>query len=393
MALTITETLPLISLAGNPMKVKIHTDNLFNNAVRRYFYTLILNIYDENNVLLKELSAEPDDSGDAWFNLDEAFTGIKPTIASPFDNVDFNSQESVVADATACKKFYFKLAEGYGVPYVEQAESVTSGNFYVIPGGLPDWYLRKLDTANSTFYAQLLLSNIWLTNQPNVKTVFTDQPEQLRFLHLNAAQQNASLVVERLDHDGAVTTETLWTGTLEPYTIYTVLASPDFAAESDTVKYTLYMVVGSTKITTDATFILDNAKPENTRYVFFRNSLGSFDCAALTGKMVSDLETMTVDFVTPEISKIREALMPGQERAEGIRYLTGSIGWKSGEELEWLSELLLSETRYLVAQDNDLETIIISPDRRSIGNDSFAPKTFNIEAVIGVNDFFFLGSD
>lgn len=385
MALTITDNLPLVSLQGNPMKVKIHTDNLFDGINRRPFYTIILNVYSSTNTLLRTLSEEPNNSGDAWFNLSEIFASLKPTITHPIAN-----ETPVVLDSTASQQFYFKLAEGYGVPYVEQAESTTSSNYYVIPGGLPDWYLKSLANGNTTFYEQLLNQNIWLTNQPDIKNVYADQPEQLHYFSVSSSNQTASLKVKRLSNLGVETTATLWTGTINAYSHYVFKSSPAFCAIASTVKYTLYLEVGSTKITDDAVFVIDSVKPENTRYVLFRNSLGGFDCVALTGKMVTELETSTLDFVTPEISKIREALVPGQERASAIKYLTGTIGWKTPDELAWLSELLHSEDRRLVVNTTDLETIIIGAERRKIGDDTFAPKTFNIEAVIGVTDFFFL---
>lgn len=386
MALTVSESLPLISLAGNPMKVKIHTDNLFDGETRRSFYTIILNVYNSSNALIRSLSEEPNDSGDAWFNLSEAFLNLKPTLTHPITQVS-----PVVADTVAFSQFYFKLAEGYGIPYVEQAESVTSENFYAIPGGVSDWYLRKLIAANSTFYDQLLVQNIWLTNQPDGKAVFSDQPEQLRFFHVSSASQTASLMVKRLNTAGVETYATLWTGTLSAYTIYSVLASPEFCALSDTIWYSLYFSVGTAKITNEAKFTINKAKPDNTRYVLFQNSLGGFDCAALTGKMTTELETSTVDFVSPEISKLREALVPGQERSLGVKYISGTIGWKDSEELQWLSELLHSENRQLVVNTTDLESIVISANRNLIDDDTNAPKTFSIEAAIGVPDFFFLG--
>lgn len=389
MSLTISENIPYLSLAGNPIKVKIHTNNLFDGATRRPFYTIILNVYDSGSNLLRELSEEPNDSGDAWFNLSDVFETLKPTLSHPLEPDSPVQSDNIVN--VSIGKFYFKLAEGYGIPYVEQAESATSGNYCVIPGGLPDWYLRKLSVGNTTFYDQLLTQNIWLTNQPAVKTVFPDQPEQLRFFSLS--NQTVTYEVKRLNSNGLETYHTLWSGSLEASSLYSFLASPEFCAASDTVMYTLYLNANGTKITNDAVFSIEKAKPHNTRYVLFQNSLGGFDCAALTGKMVTELETSTVDFSTPEISKIREAFVPGQERSLGIKYLTGTIGWKNNDELEWLSELLHSENRQLVVNESDLESIVISADRRKIADDTNAPKTFSIEAIIGVEDFFFLASE
>lgn len=385
MALSVTENLPLLSLSGNPMKIKIHTDNLFDGLTKRPFYNIIVNIYSSTNTLIRSLSEEPNDSGDAWFNLADAFTELKPELVHPIQ-----PNSPVVSDSLATTKFYVKIAEGYGVPYTEQPESAASGNYYVIPGGLPDWYLRKLVQGNTDFYSQLVLQNIWLTNQPYMKKVFTDQPEQLRFFHLYAATRTASLIVSRLNSNGVTSVHTLWTGNLSPYTMYSVLASPSFCALADTVSYTLYFVVENTKITDEAKFAIETAKPDNTRYILFQNSLGGFDCAALTGKMTTDLETSTNDYVNPEISKIREALVPEQSRALGVKYISGSIGWKDSKEMEWLSELLHSNNRKIVVNATDLENITISADRRKIGDDSNAPKTFNIEAIVGVPDFFFL---
>lgn len=384
MALTIAQNIPLLSLAGNPMKVKIHTDNLYDGETRRPFYTIILNVYSQSNSLLRQLSAEPDSNGDAWFNLSEIFESLKPTLKYPMATT-----LPITADTNACTQFYFKLAEGYGIPYTEQAESLTSSTYYVIPGGLSDLFLRKLAYANTNFYQQLQAQNIWLTNQPANKVIFADQPEQLRFFHLNAANQTASIKVRRLSNLGVESTITIWNGTLFPYTNYSVLASPAVCALENTVSYAVYFEINGAPASNEATFIVEKAKPSNTRYAYFQNSLGGFDCVALTGKMLTEIEAATVDFLTPEIEAIRESLMPEQGRASAIKYLTGTVGWKTDSELMWLSELIHSENRKLVLDDDYCATMVLAMDRTQVGADSYAPKTFSIEAAIDVADMYY----
>ena len=105
--------------------------------------------------------------------------------------------------------------------------------------------------------------------------------------------------------------------------------------------------------------------------------------------MLNEIEVQTTTFYTPEVDQLRNALSPGQERSLGIKYLTGSVGWKSNEELDWLTELLLSEQRYILI-DNLTESVIIAPERKQTGGDGNEPKTMNLELIIGVPDFFFL---
>lgn len=386
MALTIASNIPLFSLSGNPIKVQVNTDNLLDYGSRRSFYNIILNVYDDSGYtpeLIKSLSAEPDDDGNAWFDLASAFTDLEPTF-----NEELAWDDPVQADTGAVKKFYFTLAEGYGIPYVEQSESFTSGDYYVMPGGVSDWVIRELEDTSSTWYSQISASNVWLTNRPDNKRVKVAQPEQLRFIHLGSAAQTGKLLCERLLSTGSTELVELWEGTLQPYTAYSVLATREFCAGSG-YRYSLWMEGESASLTNRATFEIDNAKPDNTRFIVFRNSLGGFDCLAITGKFLTEIEVQTNEFQSPVVTQLRDALEPGQERAMGIKYLTGAIGWQSSDEMEWLTELLISETRYLQIGTR-FDSVIITPGRKAIASDGSEPRSIDLEMVVGVPDFFFL---
>lgn len=383
MSLTIAEVFPQVSLAGNPIRVKIHTDNLYEGSTRRPFYTIILNVYNSSNTLLRSLSEEPDNAGDAWFSLSSIFSELAPTNLYPVYKT-----LPIKPDSIAVASFYFKLAEGYGTPYVEQPESTTSDSpYFVIPGGLPSWYIRRMEYNNTNFYQQLLAQSQWLTNQPANKTVYPDQPEMLRIFNMESAE--VEYRVKRISTTGEQTTATLWTGQLNSHTLYTFLASPVLCALPNTAKYSVYLTANGEAISNEASFVVENCKPESTRYIIFQNSMGGFDCTPLTGKISTELETYAIDYTIPEITTLRESLTIKQGRATGAQYLIGSVGWKTDSELEWLSEMLLSESRYLVLDEFFTVPITIIADRRPIGDNGFNPKTFSIDAEIDNLDSYF----
>ncbi len=385
MALTILTDLPLLSLNGNPMKVKVNTDNLLDYSTRRPFYTIILNIYDKSDdSLIKSLSAEPDDDGNVWFDLANAFYDLKPTLFYNFKFSDFHK------DTNDIRKFYFKLAEGYGIPYIEQSESFTSNDYYVIPGGVSDNILKTYYNDGTSFYYEITnVKNIFLTNQPDRKTVLTEQPEILRYFHNHSSNRTVDLKSRRLLPNGTTETVTVESATMSAYSLYSINAMPSNCRGLEAIEYTLWLEASGVVISNELTYILDNFIPDNTRYVYFQNSLGGFDCVALTGKMLNEIELQSATFFTPLVNQLRDVLEPGQERALGIRYLTGTVGWKNKEEMEWLTELLLSEQRLLVT-GSWFETVIITPDRRQTSSDDNVPQTMNLEMIIGVPDFFFL---
>lgn len=382
MALTTTQLLPSLSLAGNAMRIAISSNNVIDSLTgnRRPFYNIFLQVYNGATLLFED-SIEPDTNGVSTFNISPVVSAaIKATLTYPMSAF-------VVEDSGAVAVLTFKMAEGYGIPFVKGAFQDIAGSTLAIPGGCADWYLKQLEEANSDFGTQLFASNQFLTSQPQQRTVLPASFIILRAITgINGG--TISLKAIKTIADGTISTVTLWSGTLEAYKLYDFNVSP--SKLSDAVSYSVWLHNNESNkaITPVHTFVVSQTSALQQRNIIFRNSLGGWDTACATGKFITEMELQRTTFNNPVISRFRDTLEPGADRAMGIRFMKGSIGFLNNEELEWLQEMGMSEEVYMVTE-RGLEKIVVKVDRWIIADDDLAPKTIAIEAIVGNSDFFF----
>lgn len=382
MALTVSQQLPSLSLAGNNMRIAISTDNLIDSVTgkRRPFYIIFLQIFNDG-VLLFEESLEPDANGVSTFNISEIVSAaIKPTLFYPHSVME--------VDQGAIAPLSFKMAEGFGIPFVKGEFQLITGDFLAMPGGCADWYLKQLEEANSDFGSQLMAANHFLTNQPQERTLPPDAFAIVRAIIGISGSGSFSLRGVKTLSNGTTENVTLYSNSLDGGYLFEFNVSP--AKFTGAVSYTFWLHENQTDlpITPIYTYHVSQNISLQQRNIIFRNSLGGWDTACATGRFITEMELQRTSFESPIITRFRDTLQPGADRAMGIRFMKGSIGFVTNEELNWLQELALSEEVYIVTE-RGLESIVLKVDRWPIADDDLGPKTLTIEAIVGNSDFFF----
>ena len=378
-----TTTLQPIMLVGNPIRFKVTTDNHVMP-----FYLLIAKLTITIGAVTKyaTMSVEPDSSGVAWFDA-APFLYDYVVDSMKSHTTDLSTSTPLVGDPMV--GYSISITEGYGIPYTEYATVLaTSSTFYAIYGGLPDYYCQQLELRGSNFYDDIIQQNHFLTNQPTEKNVYENQPEQLRFFHTD--ELVAVCKVKYVDSAGNETTDTLCRLILNPNHIHTLLATREFCCTSTSLFYEVWVedAYGNVIVQPQRYICVSNI-PTNIRHVVFRNSLGSYDTATLTGRMVNELEFSAGSYLNNVVTNLRNAIVPEQARGFANRYLSGSIGWVTDDELEWITDMLHSDDRLLLMEDQSYEPIIISPDRYMVQSDTPGPKSLTIEAIVGAGNIFF----
>ncbi|HUW07856.1 MAG TPA: hypothetical protein VMW01_16540 [Williamwhitmania sp.] len=380
--LTVSQIIPSLSLSGNAMRIAITSDNVIDSATgnRRAFYTILLRVLLNGEELWVD-SVEPDENGVSQFDIQSVVdAAIKPTLQYPFPAGIVSQDTGAVGTLT------FQIAEGFGIPFTISAYSNVSGTFLVIPGGCSDWYLKQLEAANSSFAQQIQSSNMFLTNSPK-RRIASDTLLIVRCINGTAGSSTVTLKGNKTLADGTTEEVILWTGTMLAGKLYDFDISP--AHFTNAVAYTVLLNdFNDNPLTQTLSFEVITENLLQSRSIIFRNSLGGWDTITATGQFIGELDLQRTVFNTPVVSRFRNALETGSDRALGIRYLKGNIGFMSNEELEWMQELALSEEVYMVTE-RGLEKVVLQTDKVVISSDDIGPKSMAIEAIVGISDFFF----
>ena len=391
MTLTVTRNLPLVSPSGNPMVVKVNTTNQYDiESNPRPFYSLFIDIISEMGSPFTTIhtdNIQPDNDGNAMFDISEIIKNqVTPSLPWPLDE---NSQ--AVKDEEAVFKFHFKIYEGYGLPFETYAPVITSDSLYAIPGGLSFDLLTEIENADSNQYSFLMANQLFLTNQPRNKRSSSKQTETLRWFNYQIEAVPAKLFVKQFSFNTEESTITeLWSGTLDELSLYDFNITPDiaFSLADNTDKWEVYLTDDTLSVISEVmSYRLPDLPYKNNRVLMFQNSLGGFDSVLATGDFHSKLEREENISFQPLNTAIRKALIPTQERPKALNIFSGSIGYFSESELSWLSDLFLSEKRYMI-QDDKLSNIVLRQNEQAVGSDS-SPTNIEIEAILGVADFFF----
>lgn len=125
----------------------------------------------------------------------------------------------------------------------------------------------------------------------------------------------------------------------------------------------------------------------NPRCFFFQNSLGGFDSLLSVGSRNLTLEGETVSGYIAEESNLRKWLRPTQERRTVKNIYRGSLGYFTNDELLWLNEFFLSESKLLVYSEKLYEVTLRQDEFSGVSDDP--PGKVNIEAILGAPFLFF----
>lgn len=231
-----------------------------------------------------------------------------------------------------------------------------SASQWVLKGGLTG---RDFVAWNGSFFtAYMSDKRPFLTWQPNGKTVGQSQEEYLFYL-LNFQPLPSTLYrrVRVTYQDGR--RETLDKGAITGGQSYQVLCMPvgpkALGLGSNVISYEVWLSDGMAsrnRISEVRLYLVDNRPRSQQRFILFANSLGGWDTLRLVGEG-SEMITTTRTTATLE----RPAGAPADfaelrvVNLEGQRTLTASTGWfesQAVEQLQYLTELMLSSQLYLV---------------------------------------------
>lgn len=243
--ISVTRDIGLVSFTGNPIMLGVKSYNHVDGSnVPRPFYTIFCQIFLADPALNGDpydtLSIVPDANGDGQFDLSTVLKGLcKPILPWPI-----TAETQAVLDTNARVQFWYRLADGYGVPFAVQTPQSPSNACYAIPGGLSDEILEQIDDADSNAYAFLVANQIAFTSQPARKRTTANQPEIFRFF--NPSPQTievAQLTVKQTDFDGDTHESIIWSGMLAPLMPYTFNVTPgvSFALVQDCARWEVFI--------------------------------------------------------------------------------------------------------------------------------------------------------
>ena len=383
--ITITRNLPYISPSGNPMVIKVLTDNHMSGGVRRPFYTIFLEIY-VSGVLIRTESVEPDGGGNAEFDISEIIRGqLTPAVVKSFSGTVYTQHSS-----DAYVTFYCNIKEGYGAPLSKSGTLAFTGSKYAVVGGFSDSLLEQIESTGGNQYIFLDANRIFLTNQPTFKRTNANQPEFLRFLRTDEPADTYKVMLEQYGIGGNVLSLTTLE-TFDPSTnlVFTIDVTTGSKVTINPLAAEWAVWISNVTTNEDVTERLyykwDERNDAHKRYVVFRNSLGGYDSVCFVGAMSTNLESEPVIGNSLIVTNLRRAIVPTKERSLTQEVLVGAIGYNSNEELKWLRDLFNSEEVWLVG--DNWERLRLR-NTESLGSTDTAPGTFDVEADKGVPDFF-----
>ncbi|GAB3767845.1 hypothetical protein GCM10028818_01330 [Spirosoma horti] len=213
------------------------------------------------------------------------------------------------------------------------------------------------------FTTYLSQSRQFLTWQPRHKWVETNQPEFLYYL-VNFTPKPAELRL-RMDvtyQDGSIESMTpLTTASVSQYTVYSVptgfvalgLPEREAATGKAVLKYQVWLSNEvNARLSEVRTYLVNRDYEANVLYLLFANSLGGYDTLRCTGQSSKRITVKGTD--------VQRALNPTylpssaelfRKNRTGERYLTVATGLKDGDQLDYLSDLVLSEDVFVVTQE------------------------------------------
>jgi len=390
--ITITNDLSLVSFAGNPIKLSVNSDNTLDSGYGlRKFYTIFCEIFTEEPQTGYEIpiyteSLEPDSQGNVTFDISKL---IRNLITASFQYPQ-SEDNLVYKDTGAVCQFWIQLGDGYGIIFERQPMQSYEGPYYAIPGGLSDWVLEEIEGEEGNTFTFLQENKMFLTNQPESKRVRTGQPEYLRFFNCNSISQDITLKLKEYNLDGEVTNTDILSSTLEEFSLYSFDVTPGiaFTLQEDTDSWEIWLESDSIAISEVMSYRLDEQREPRSRFFIFQNSLGGFDTVAATGKRKLSVEAETTINLLPISTNFRSAYSINQDRPLCKELYKGFIGLFSEIETQWLQEFFRSEKRYLKG-DIRLESVGLKTTSFQLFSDDPVPTEVEIEAYIGVPDFFF----
>lgn len=391
--ISITRDIGLVSFTGNPIMLGVQSYNHEDGSGNpRPFYTIFCEIFTSNSSgggdPYDVLSINPDANGVGQFDLAPVLKDLtKPTLPWPIE-----AETQAVKDTNATVLFWYRLRDGYGVPFVQQAVGHTSSAYRAIPGGLSDEILEQIEDDTSNCYAFITSNKIFLTSIPEKKRTYPTQIELLRFFnYLSSRTGTHSLKLKQYMWDGTNSTTTVWSGLLDFLSLYSFNVTPShLEISANAVWWEVWVEFSDPNpviISEVVSYRKNEEHPTNPRLFVMQNSLGGFDTLVAVGNRTITSEGEAASGYIAKTSAVRKWLEPLQERRVTKSIYKGSLGYFTSDELNWLREFFMSPEKYLY-DAGKLERIMLRQSDFPADTDD-PPGKIEIEAVLGSPFMFF----
>lgn len=227
-----------------------------------------------------------------------------------------------------------------------------SATHFVIKGGVSFSKLGYYNEETSSFYEEYVSGGKFLTSMPEIQIVSPWQPTKLWLLGKEG--KTVTLKIKGYYEDGTTYTYSsahgLYVDILHeinclPYHADSINLPPVKTGGIKMIYYEVWLE-GDTET---RTFMLDHTYHENCNYLFFLNSLGGVDVVWLNGEVKKGFSSTAIKAIRPWPSdgttKTRTTIVSSRS---GRRTWTINSGWKSRDEIDALSDLLLSKQAWLI---------------------------------------------
>jgi len=266
---------PALSLTGNPISFEFFTDaSLITN------HRMNIKIYSKlSSATSYTLIAE-----DSKPVIDErASFDIAEFLKRNYEYQFLFPQTLTATRIDIAQIFQIEYFETYNYDGI-QHELTTYGAFIVLQGSISKYANDALLAANSSFYADFIVSKKkFLSFSPSEKTITNSALEYLYYFNMSA--QSVKLKADVYYTIGTNETLTLGTFALLDFSIYEFPASPAIINKSNVSYYKVYLTTtGNTIITELKKFVIDSNYKRNLRQFFFKNNLSVFDSIEFTGE-------------------------------------------------------------------------------------------------------------
>jgi hypothetical protein len=329
----------------------------------RDFYQIIcriwLYVYGDNppNTILGEDRLTPDDDGYVRFKIQEY---LKPEITALFSYPEDNSALVIERDDMV-KMFYVEYGETYD-NVVYKLFSTFAALKYAIRGKVSQQKEAALNELDITFFDELSATRMFLSWHPASKTISKWQPEKLYYLLLE--ERAAIWVFAHVTFtDGSTTTKTLYTATVDQYTMLEICCGHDIIGLQYEAKevdyYTVYVSTHAGAISESRTFVIDREYREFEKVFLFKNSLDIYETLRTTGvhEKENEFEHSLYEqgITVGDLSWYEESNL-GSFMEETFK---ANSGWITREELDWTNDFIMSTDRYII-EDYQLFRILVT---------------------------------
>jgi len=336
-----------VSLTGNPITFQWRIGN--NSLLSRFKLKVVVKLWNTATQAYEDLTAES-----VGVDTDELCTLniaglLKNRITGKFVYPE-SKYNSIYEYVDLVGKFKIAITPtGWddNNTYVEEDPVELADEFYFIEGGQPDEVLQLQTELYSNWYADLVESKKFLTNQPNDKEIHPEQCEKLYWLvRENCTSLKVNLQVNFAD--GSQQDITGDTATVTALNICEITATLKHYIDNPEAvsNYSFWLTDQSGSICSEVRiYQVDANWYERNDFLSFLNSLGGYDTLWMNGQKSTELSGEREHY-PKHLRNIRPRLTDKSfqcNRAKISKNNTNNTGWITSEYAEYLVELMMSD--------------------------------------------------